>query len=137
MSGVYADMVGPGSVMAANLAIADFGGKLLGKAIELIVADPQNKADLAAARAPEWLDAARVDSLGDVAATAPALAALQVARQKNRIALFPSAASSRLCNENCPAISLHWTHPWAATRSRPRYRPSGRICRWRGAVARR
>ena len=137
MSGVYAHIVGPGSVMAANLAIADFGGKLLGKAIELIVADPRNKADLAAARVPEWLDAPLVDRLGDVAATAPALAALQVARQKNRTALFPSAASSRLCNENCPAISLHWTHPWAATRSRPRYWPSGRICRWRGAVARR
>ena len=110
MSGVYADIVGPGSVIAANMAIADFGGKVLGKPIELIVADHQNKADLTAAKAREWFDTQKVDMLADVAATAPALAALEVAKQKNKIALFPSAASSRLSNENCSAISVHWTY---------------------------
>ena len=109
MSGVYADIVGPGAVIAANLAIADFGGKVLGKPIELVVADHQNKADLTAAKAREWFDTQKVDMLADVAATAPALAALEVAKQKNKIALFPSAASSRLSNENCSAISVHWT----------------------------
>ena len=110
LSGVYADIVGPGAVIAANMAIADFGGKVLGKPIELIVADHQNKADIAAAKAREWFDTQKVDMLGDVAATAPALAALSVAKQKNKIVLFPSAASSRLSNEDCSAISVHWTY---------------------------
>jgi branched-chain amino acid transport system substrate-binding protein len=110
MSGVYADIVGPGAVIAANMAIADFGGKVLGKPIELVVADHQNKADLTAAKAREWFDNQKVDMLADVAATAPALAALEVAKQKNKIALFPSAASSRLSNENCSAVSVHWTY---------------------------
>jgi branched-chain amino acid transport system substrate-binding protein len=110
MSGVYADIVGPGAVIAAKMAIADFGGKVLGKPIELVVADTQNKADITAAKAREWFDTQKVDMLGDVAATAPALAALQVAKQKNKIALFPSAASSRLSNEDCSAVSVHWTY---------------------------
>ena len=110
MSGVYADIVGPGSVIAAKMAIDDFGGKVLGKPIELVVADHQNKADLTAAKAREWFDTQKVDMLADVAATAPALAALEVAKQKNKIALFPSAASSRLSNENCSPISVHWTY---------------------------
>ena len=110
MSGVYADIVGPGAVIAANMAIADFGAKVLGKPIELVVADHQNKADLTAAKAREWFDTQKVDMLADVAATAPALAALEVAKQKNKIALFPSAASSRLSNENCSAVSVHWTY---------------------------
>ena len=110
LSGVYADIVGPGAVIAANMAIADFGGKVLGKPIELVVADHQNKADISAAKAREWFDTQKVDMLADVAATAPALAALNVARQKNKIALFPSAASSRLSNEDCSAISVHWTY---------------------------
>ena len=110
LSGVYADIVGPGSVIAAKMAIDDFGGKVLGKPIELVVADHQNKADLTAAKAREWFDTQKVDMLADVAATAPALAALEVAKQKNKIALFPSAASSRLSNENCSPISVHWTY---------------------------
>ena len=110
MSGVYADIVGPGSVIAAKLAIEDFGGKVLGKPIELVVADHQNKADLTASKAREWFDTQKVDMLADVAATAPALAALEVAKQKNKIALFTSAASSRLSNENCSPISVHWTY---------------------------
>ena len=110
MTGVYADIVGPGAVIAANMAIADFGGKVLGKPIELIVADHQNKADLTAAKARERFDTQKVDMLADVAATAPALAALEVGKQKNKIVLFPSAASSRLSNENCSAVSVHWTY---------------------------
>ncbi|OYV01155.1 MAG: ABC transporter permease [Burkholderiales bacterium PBB5] len=110
MSGVYADIVGPGAVIAAKMAIEDFGGKVLGMPIELVVADHQNKADLTAAKAREWFDTQKVDMLADVAATAPALAALQVAKQKNKIALFPSAASSRLSNEDCSAVSVHWTY---------------------------
>ena len=110
MSGVYADIVGPGSVIAARMAVDDFGGKVLGKPIELIFADHQNKADLTAAKAREWFDTQKVDMLADVAATAPALAALEVAKQKNKIVLFPSAASSRLSNENCSTVSVHWTY---------------------------
>ena len=110
MTSVYADIVGPGAVIAAKMAIADFGGKVAGKPIELIVADTQSKADITGAKAREWFDTQKVDMLADVAATAPALAALQVAKQKNKIAIFASAASSRLSNEDCSAVSIHWTY---------------------------
>ncbi len=110
MSGVYADVVGPGAVIAAKMAISDFGGKVLGAPIELVVADHQNKPDLTAAKAREWFDTQQVDMLADVATTAPALAAVQVAKQKNKIALFASAGSSRLSNEDCSAVTAHWTY---------------------------
>lgn len=110
MSGVYADIVGPGAVIAAKMAISDFGGKVLGAPIELVIADHQNKADITAAKAREWFDTQQVDMLADVAATAPALAAAQIAKQKNKIALFPSPASSRLTNEDCTAVTAHWTY---------------------------
>ena len=110
MTSVYADIVGPGAVIAAKMAIADFGGKVHGKPIELIVADTQSKADITAAKAREWFDTQKVDMLADVAATAPALSALAVAKQKNKIAIFASPASSRLSNEDCSPISIHWTY---------------------------
>ncbi|WZB60265.1 ABC transporter substrate-binding protein [Achromobacter xylosoxidans] len=83
MSGVYADVTGKGSATAAEMAIADFGGQVLGKKIDLLVADHQNKADIAAARAREWYDTQKVDAIMDVAGSAPALAVLEVAREKN------------------------------------------------------
>jgi len=110
MNSLYADLTGEGSVTAARMAIEDFGGKVLGVPIELVYADHQNKADLAAAKAREWFDADKVDAIADVAASATALAALEVARQKNRIIMFSGPGATRLTNENCSPVSIHYAY---------------------------
>jgi branched-chain amino acid transport system substrate-binding protein len=110
MNSLYADLTGEGSVTAARMAIEDFGGKVLGMPIELVFADHQNKADIAAAKAREWFDTERVDIIADVAASATALAAAEVARQKNRIIMFSGPGATRLTNENCSPVSIHYTY---------------------------
>ena len=110
MSSLYADITGEGSVTAARMAIEDFGGKVLGKPIELLYADHQNKADIAANKAREWFDKDKVDALMDVAASATALAVVEVAKQKNRIAVFNGPGSTRLTNESCSPVTVHYTY---------------------------
>jgi len=110
MASLYADITGEGSVTAARMAIEDFGGKVHGVPIELIYADHQNKADIAAAKAREWYDTLQVDMIGDVAASATALAALEVAKQKNRIIMFSGPGTNRLTNENCTPVSVHYAY---------------------------
>jgi len=110
MSGPYADITGPNSVAAAQMAIDDFGGKVLGKKIELLSADTLNKPDITAALAREWFDSKKLDAIMDVAATAPSLAALEVARPRNKIVVLTSPASARLTNEACTPTSVHWTY---------------------------
>jgi len=78
--------------------------------IEVIFADHQNKADVAGAKAREWFDTQQVDMIGDVAASATALAALEVAKTKNRIIMFSGPATNRLTNENCTSVSVHYTY---------------------------
>ena len=109
MSSVYADVTGAGSVEAARMAVEDFGGKVLGKPIELVYADHQNKADIAANKAREWFDTQKVDMIGDVAASATALAVVEIAKQKNKIVMLSGPGSSLLTNENCTAVSIHYT----------------------------
>lgn len=87
MSSIYADITGVGAVTAAKMAVEDFGGKVLGKPIEVVFADHQNKADIASATAREWFDSGHVDALMDVAASATALAAVDVAKEKNKIVI--------------------------------------------------
>ncbi len=110
MSSLYADVTGPGTVAAAQLAIADFGGKVLGKPIQLVFTDHQNKADIAATRAREWFDRDQVDAILDVAASGPALAVAQVAKEKNHIAVFSGPGSSRLTNDACTAVTVHYAY---------------------------
>ena len=110
MSSLYADITGEGSATAARMAVEDFGGKVLGAPIEVIAADHQNKADVAATIAREWFDTRKVDMLADVAASATALAALEVAKGKNRIAIFNGPGSTRLTNENCTPVSVHYAY---------------------------
>ena len=83
MSSIYADITGVGAVTAAKMAVEDFGGKVLGKPIEVIAADHQNKPDILSATAREWFDTQHVDALLDVAASATALAAIELAKPKN------------------------------------------------------
>jgi branched-chain amino acid transport system substrate-binding protein len=108
MNSLYADLTGQGTVEAGKMAIEDFGGKVHGFPIELVYADHQNKADLAAAKAREWFDSQKVDILGDVGASATALAASEVARQRNKLALLSGPGASRLTNESCNAVTIHY-----------------------------
>jgi branched-chain amino acid transport system substrate-binding protein len=110
MASLYADITGEGSVTAARMAVEDFGGKVHGVPVEVIAADHQNKADVAGAKAREWFDTQKVDMIGDVAASATALAALEVAKSKNRIIMFSGPATNRLTNENCTPVSVHYTY---------------------------
>ena len=110
MSSIYADITGVGAVTAAKMAVEDFGGRVLGKPIEVISADHQNKPDIASAIAREWFDNQHVDALMDVAASATALAAIDVAKTKNKIVVLNGPGATRITNEACTPISIHYTY---------------------------
>jgi branched-chain amino acid transport system substrate-binding protein len=110
MSSLYADITGIGAVTAAKMAVEDFGGKVLGKPIEVISADHQNKPDIASATAREWFDTQHVDALLDVAASATALAAIEVAKTKNKIVVLNGPATVQITNEACTPVSVHYTY---------------------------
>src|SRR6185437_8916099 len=101
MSGLYADITGPGSETAAKMAAEDFGGEVLGRKIEILAADHLNKADLAANIARDMFDNQGVEMLYDVAASATALAAGEIAKARNKIVVFNGPGSIRLSNEAC------------------------------------
>ncbi|GAC1334755.1 MAG: ABC transporter substrate-binding protein [Beijerinckiaceae bacterium] len=108
MSGLYADITGIGSVEAARMAVADFGGTVLGRKIEVVYADHQNKADIAGAQARDFYDNQGVEAILDVAASATALAANEVAKQRNKIISFSGPGATRLTNEACGPFSIHY-----------------------------
>ncbi len=108
--GPYGDVGGLYSVHAAQMAINDFGGKVLGKPIELLSIDHQNKADIASSKAREWFDKGKVDILGEVAASATSLAAIKIAKEKNKIVLLSGPGATRITNEDCTPITAHWTY---------------------------
>jgi ABC-type branched-subunit amino acid transport system substrate-binding protein len=108
MSSIYADITGVGAVIAAKMAVEDFGGKVLGKPIEVIAADHQNKPDILSATAREWFDTQHVDSLLDVAASATALAAIELAKAKNKIIDLNGPGATRITNEACTPVSIHY-----------------------------
>lgn len=110
LNGPYSDASGQGAIEAARMAIEDFGGEVLGKKIDLLVADHQNKADLASALAREWTDTRQLDAILDTNGTAPALAVQELARQRNFIAIFTSAAALRLTNESCAPTTIHYAY---------------------------
>ncbi|MGP0061942.1 MAG: ABC transporter substrate-binding protein [Beijerinckiaceae bacterium] len=110
MSGLYADLTGAGSAMAAKMAVEDFGGIVLGRPIEILVADHQNKADVAAAKAREWFDTQNVVALMDVAASSTALAAQEIAKQRNKIIILNGPGTARLTNENCAPQTVHYAY---------------------------
>ena len=110
MSSIYADITGVGAVTAAKMAAEDFGGKVLGKPIEVVAADHQNKPDISSATAREWFDTQHVDALMDVAASATALAAIQVAKTKNKIVVLNGPGAVNITNEACTPVSIHYTY---------------------------
>ena len=110
MSGPYADIGGQGSVTAARMAVDDFGGKVLGRPIEIVFADHQNKADLAASLARQWFDDQGVETILDVAASGPALAVNDIAKQRSKILILNGPAARRLTNEDCGPYTVHYTY---------------------------
>src|SRR6202020_68352 len=108
MSGLYADITGPGAEMAAKMAAEDFGGEVLGRKIEIIAADHLNKADLAANIARDMIDNQGVEMIYDVAASATALAAGEIAKARNKIVMFSGPGSIRLSNEACGPYTVHY-----------------------------
>ncbi|WP_398481835.1 ABC transporter substrate-binding protein [Tardiphaga sp.] len=108
MSGLYADITGPGSELAAKMAAEDFGGEVLGRKIEIVAADHLNKADLSANIARDMLDNQGVEAIVDVAASATALAASEIARARNKIIIFNGPGSIRLSNEACGPYTVHY-----------------------------
>nr|WP_050780943.1 ABC transporter substrate-binding protein [Bradyrhizobium sp. ORS 278] len=108
MSSLYADITGPGSEAAAKMAVEDFGGEVLGRKIEVIAADHLNKADLAANIARDMLDNQGVEMIWDVAASATALAAGEIAKARNKIIIFNGPGSVRLSNEACGPYTVHY-----------------------------
>jgi branched-chain amino acid transport system substrate-binding protein len=108
MSSLYADITGPGSLEAAKMAAEDFGGEVLGRKIEVIAADHLNKADLAANIARDMIDNQGVEMIYDVAASATALAAGEIAKARNKIVIFNGPGSIRLSNEACGPYTVHF-----------------------------
>ncbi len=110
MSGPYAENTGPGDVLSAKLAIADFGGAVLGKPIELVSADFQSKVDIGVALARRWYDDEGVDLVIGIPNSAIALALNKVAAEKNRIVMPTAAATSELTGKSCAPTSIHWIY---------------------------
>ena len=114
MSGLYADIDGPGGVEAVKMAIADMGGNINGKKIEFIYADHQNKADIAASKAREWFDQQGVDMLIGGTNSGTNLSMAKVAAEKKKPFISIGAASARLTNEECSPYTVHYAYDTVA-----------------------
>ena len=110
MSSLYADLSGKGSVIAAQMAAEDFGGKVWDKPIDIISGDHQNKPDIGAGVARRWIDSQQVDAIADVPTSSVALAVQEVTRQKKRIFLMSAAGSSDLTGKACSPYGFQWTY---------------------------
>src|SRR5262244_1302165 len=107
-SGPYADFGGKTSVDAARMAVEEMGGKALGKSIEIIVGDHQNKPDIASALVRRWFDVDGVSAVAELTNSAVALAVQQIAKEKGKITLFTGPATTTLTNEDCSPTGFHW-----------------------------
>lgn len=114
ISGVYSDIDGQGGAEAIKFAIADMGGAINGKKIELLVADHQNKADVAASKAREWFDQQGVDVLIGGTNSGTALAMAKIAAEKKKVFFQIGAGSARLTNEECSPYTVHYAYDTVA-----------------------
>ena len=113
-SSLYADLTGQGSVVAARMAVEDYGAAAKGLKVEIIFADHQNKPDIGSAVARQWYDADKVDVIVDVPNSGVALAVNQITRDKGKAFLVSGAASSDLTGKACSPNTVHWTYDtWA------------------------
>ncbi len=113
-SGPYADLAGPGSVVAARMAVEDFGAARKGLKVEIIFADHQNKTDVGSQIARQWYEAEKVDLVVDVPNSSIALAINEIARERKKAFIVATAATSDLTGKACSPTTLHWTYDtWA------------------------
>ena len=110
MSGLYADIAGPGSVVAAKMAVEDFGAAKKGMKVEIVGADHQNKPDIGSTIARTWYDTDKVDVIVDVPTSSVALAVSQITRDKGKAFLVSGAATSDLTGKACSPNTIHWTY---------------------------
>jgi branched-chain amino acid transport system substrate-binding protein len=110
MSGLYADLTGPGSVVAAKMAVEDFGAAKKGMKVEVVGADHQNKPDVGSTIARTWYDTEKVDVIVDVPTSSVALAVNQITREKGKAFLVSGAATSDLTGKACSPNTIHWTY---------------------------
>lgn len=109
-SGIYEDITGMKGVEAAKMAIEDFGGEVLGKKIELVTANHQNKTDIATGIVRKWIDTEQVDVITDVTGSGIALAVNEITREKNRVMIAASAATSDLTGKACSATTAQFSY---------------------------
>ena len=114
LSGVYADIDGNGGAEAVRMAIADMGGAINGKKIEFVVADHQNKPDIAASRAREWFDQGGVDMLIGGTNSGASLAMAKVAREKKKVFIAIGSGTAQLTNEQCSPYTVHYAYDTVA-----------------------
>jgi len=110
MSSLYADIAGPGSVIAARMAIEDFGAAKKGMKVEVLSADHQNKPDVGSQIANQWYDVDKVDAIFDVPTSSVALAVNEITRKKGKAFLVSGAATSDLTGKACSPNTIHWTY---------------------------
>ncbi len=109
-SGVYAEFGGRSSYEAARMAVEDFGGTVLGKPVEVITADHQNKADIASVVARQWYDVDRVDTIMELTTSSVALAVQAVSKEKKKIDIVTGAATAELTGAQCSPYGFHWAY---------------------------
>jgi len=110
MSGLYADVSGPGAVVAAKMAVEDFGAAAKGMKVEIVSADHQNKPDVGSTLARQWYDVDKVDAIFDVPTSSVALAINQITKDKGKAFINSGAATSDLTGKACSPNTVHWTY---------------------------
>lgn len=110
MSGPFSDNVGAGSVLAAQMAVEDFGGTVAGAPIEIVSADHQNRADVGSTLARRWFDAEGVDMITEMVSSAVALSVQELARERNRMAIHTGPGTPQLTGEACSPVGFHWAY---------------------------
>src|SRR5947209_12072269 len=114
MSGTYSDLSGQGSVIAARMAVEDFGAAAKGMKVEILGADHQNKPDVGSNVVRTWIDVDKVDVIVDVPTSSVALTVNEIVRDKNKVFLASGAAASDLTGPKCTPNTIHWTYDtWA------------------------
>jgi branched-chain amino acid transport system substrate-binding protein len=113
-SGLYADLSGQGSVIAAQMAVEDYGAAAKGLKVEIVAADHQNKPDVGSNVARQWFDIDKVDLIVDVPNSGVALAVNEIVREKNKVFINSGAGTSDLTGKACSPNTVHWTYDtWA------------------------
>ncbi len=110
LGSLYADLAGKGSVEAAKMAVADFGGKVKGMPIEILSGDHQNKPDVASTMARQWYDVDKVDMITDLVTSSTALAVREISRERKKVDMVVTAASSDLTGKACSPTGIHYAY---------------------------